>query len=686
MNLIKYKRVYITNVLKHPLFWVGMVLKIALSLFFTSKYLQELFIPFVDYFVDSGFQNPYKHFLAMGQKEAFPYPALMLYIMAMPKLLLGSLTIGPAKLLVYRLPILLADIAILLVLANWLKTRITQVIIIYWLSPVLIYINYVHGQLDALPIAMLFISLHFLFKEFIILSVMCFGAAVATKTSILLALPFFLIYLFRLALTFKDKMMSLVIIAASFIIANLQFTFDSSFIQMVYNNNEQRKIINASFKYSDSLSLYLIPIVYILLVMQCSLLIGRNRNIFIMFLGFAFGIIMLFIAPMPGWYYWIVPFFAYFYSKARLKNTAPLYALQILYLLYFMVINKLYIFKALEVLKIDEDVLAGVIFTALQTALVINCIWIYRQGIKIYEQQKLMLRPFLIGIGGNSGTGKTTLSDALKEVFGSKYATIVKGDDMHKWMRGDDNWSNHTHLNPKANDLHQEYIYLSDLKCGRIIKRRHYDHNTGQFHAEAILKSNEIIVFEGLHPFYIKGVRELFDLRIFIKLDNDIYLHWKTIRDTKKRGYSKEEVMLQIKKREKDYTMHIAPQEKYANILFELCCEDKISNIGDPEENPTLFLKIRCENTVSIEHYCDAIASFSSLHISHNYDMEDYQVLEIHGIPSKECIEIAASKLVAEELEEIGINLSLWEDGCLGLMQLFAIYYILEKEKYKDAR
>ena len=51
--------------------------------------------------------------------------------------------------------------------------------------------------------------------------------------------------------------------------------------------------------------------------------------------------------------------------------------------------------------------------------------------------QKLISQPFLLGVGGNSGVGKTTLSNALSKLFFPSNSVVIKGDDMHRWKRGD---------------------------------------------------------------------------------------------------------------------------------------------------------------------------------------------------------------------------------------------------------
>ena len=61
-------------------FYFGLFLKILLGSFLASHFLTELFIPFINYFVESGFSDPYSFFYEKNSANTFPYPALMLYI------------------------------------------------------------------------------------------------------------------------------------------------------------------------------------------------------------------------------------------------------------------------------------------------------------------------------------------------------------------------------------------------------------------------------------------------------------------------------------------------------------------------------------------------------------------------------------------------------------------------------
>ena len=159
----KLKEIFSSN-----LFWVGLALKIILSMSFASSYLTAYFIHFVNYYFESGFSNPYEFFSNSNNKDIFPYPTFMLIIMAIPRVFfsfMSNFEISSFSIFIYRLPLLFADFLILIVLSRLIKQNIRKIIIYYWLSPVLIYISYIHGQLDAIPVAVLFVSLYFLFKS-----------------------------------------------------------------------------------------------------------------------------------------------------------------------------------------------------------------------------------------------------------------------------------------------------------------------------------------------------------------------------------------------------------------------------------------------------------------------------------------------------------------------------------------
>ena len=124
---------------------------------------------------------------------------------------------------------------------------------------------------------------------------------------------------------------------------------------------------------------------------------------------------------------------------------------------------------------VNANIISNIFFTILQTMLFANCLFIYKSGILKYLDHKLFSDRFLLGICGDSGAGKSTIANAIESIFQKENTTIIHGDDMHKWERGNENWNKLTHLNPKSNFLHNEISQLKAIKNGESIMRRHYN-------------------------------------------------------------------------------------------------------------------------------------------------------------------------------------------------------------------
>jgi uridine kinase/Gpi18-like mannosyltransferase len=692
--------------LKHPLFWAGLVLKVICSVLFASNYLTHLFAPFVNYFVSQG-SDPYVYFIRHNQSNAFPYPALMLYILAVPRWLLSPFFSGDFNRISYldiftiRLSVLAADFTILCVLLRWLKGNYRKVLLFYWFSPVLIYINYIHGQLDAIPIALLFCSIYFLFKDRFFWASLFMALAVSAKTNILIVLPFYVIYAWR-ARYFPKRVFiaGLAAIPVIFVIINAPFIFSSEFIQMVFQNSEQGKVYNAFYDLGGSIKFYFIPAAYFGLIIQFLNFKAYDRNIFLIFLGFSFGILTLFIPPMQGWYYWIMPFFVFFFIRQigdkQHGFSIAFLALSGFYFLYFLLVPQSDYLEVFQVISpriaampnlfnyfaaqgTDLTQAGNIAFSLLQDSLFVSCIWIYLLGIRSNFNLKIQYQPLLIGIGGDSGSGKTTFTNLLQKVFHKKNISIVRGDDMHKWERGDKNWEVFTHLNPKANFLHEDMMHTAALKRGQRIDRRIYDHNEGKFTLPKQVDSNKIIIFEGLHPFYLSSQAKIFDLKIFIHTEDNLKLHWKAVRDIKKRGYTQEQVLKQIQDREADSLTFIKSQEDKADIVLSYLLKKELAEPGNEAESADICVKLRFDNNIDVNPLIGAIENKNALSIEHTY-FENNQEVEFYGNISAELISNLADEFIPD-LWDLGFIQPKWEEGYKGIIQLFTTYHIFYKMK-----
>jgi len=519
--------------------------------------------------------------------------------------------------------------------------------------------------------------------------------AIAAKTGMAIAYPFMLVYVALKRVGLRRWLLAAVLPPLVFLAANANQFGVPGFVRMVLETQEQFKVFDFSYSLGSGLVIYFVPMALFLLFARSLMFRTYNRDIFLMFLGFAFGILTLLIPPMPGWYFWVVPFFVYFVVKREEARPAFI-ALNVLYFAYFLVARhsdyyqifqtvapivsgRLNLYSYLALNGWPADVLVNLVFTLLQSALLLNIVWIYRKGIESNVRYKISYQPYLIGLAGDSGSGKSTLSALLSDKFGSDNTLLVHGDDLHKWERGDENWQRYTHLDPRANKLHDEVSTVRKLRGGQRILRRHYDHGTGRFTPESRLDPRKVVVFEGLHSLYLDNLRESYDLKIFVRPAEELRTHWKVARDVRERGYSPEKVLEQMRRREADSLEHIQGQEQHADLVIQYLNSVPITQPGDDSVDVGLQLRLDFGNDVDVTPLLAALGSVPTLTWEYNYD-ERRQSLVFKGNISEDQVEQLAYRLVPDLWDAVNSR-PRWSGGYNGVIQLFVGYYVFYRMK-----
>ena len=129
-------------------------------------------------------------------------------------------------------------------------------------------------------------------------------------------------------------------------------------------------------------------------------------------------------------------------------------------------------------------------------------------------------------------------------------------------------WQVMTHLNPMANDLEGFCNDLVSLTDGKCVLSRHYDHKTGKMSKPSRLDSNDFIIASGLHALYLPVLRECYNLKIYLDIDEGLRRHFKLKRDVRQRGHTVERVLGSFEKREPDSARFIRPQSRHADLIF----------------------------------------------------------------------------------------------------------------------
>lgn len=177
---------------------------------------------------------------------------------------------------------------------------------------------------------------------------------------------------------------------------------------------------------------------------------------------------------------------------------------------------------------------------------------------------------FAIGVAGDSGSGKTTFTQSIREIFGEDLVTTITLDDYHLYDRAQRREMGITPLDPVANRIDLIEEHLAELKAGRSITKPVYDHAIGSFGAPVSFAPGKIVILEGLHTLFTPQLRNLLDFTLFVEPDREVKETWKIRRDMAKRGYDRDQVLREILERQPDYLRFIAPQREFADVVVRI--------------------------------------------------------------------------------------------------------------------
>jgi phosphoribulokinase len=201
-------------------------------------------------------------------------------------------------------------------------------------------------------------------------------------------------------------------------------------------------------------------------------------------------------------------------------------------------------------------------------------------------------RPIVLGIVGDSAAGKSTLTEGLSRLLGPERVTHICTDDYHKYDRPERARLNITALHPDCNYLDILELHLERAHYGQPILKPVYDHSTGSLVRPEYVQPSEFVIVEGLLGFHTAAMRQFYDVKVFLDPPEELRRAWKVKRDTTKRGYTVEQVLLELDKRESDSAQFIHPQREYADIVVRFCAAPvAISDQADSHLNVQLVLR-----------------------------------------------------------------------------------------------
>ena len=672
------------KILIQPMFLVGLAARLVLIVLMMPAAVSQWYSPFLHVSTTALTLDPWSAWIADGgAAAAFPYGYAM-WATFIPLTLVAK-SVGLPLLYGYQLTLLAADFCLLLTLRRLLPDRDRLLLLAYWLSPIVVLASYGLGFNDLIPALFLCLSLVFLKHIRLKLAGALLAVAISAKLSMIVALPFFAIYLFNnraLRARFLGFVLGFSVVA---LLLGGGFLTSSAGIKMLLGNPEMVKVYQLAIGLPGNVSVYIVPLIYLVMLYLAWRVRRLNFDLFQASTGIAFLSIVLMTPASPGWVVWCLPFLAHYQAKSGRMAIFLVGVFSVVYVTSTLLVTPLQVANgrelALGVALQAPGQLGGHMASLLHTGMVaiglILVIRIWREAISRNDFFRLSRKPFVVGVAGDSGAGKDTFADAITVLFGGHSVVKISGDDYHLWDRQRPMWQVMTHLNPMANDLERFCNDLVSLTDGKRVLSRHYDHQTGQMSKPTLISSNDFIIACGLHALYLPILRECYNLKIYLDIDESLRRHFKLKRDVQQRGHTIDKVLGSLQSREPDSERFIRPQAEHADLILSLQpIHSRMLEDLDEKHPLRLKLVVKTKNGFNELSIHRVLVGVCGLHVDIAVGADGADVeMSIEGDVSAADVAMASEILCPPSLQFLDIPPK-WHDGMLGLMQLITLSHM----------
>jgi phosphoribulokinase len=306
-----------------------------------------------------------------------------------------------------------------------------------------------------------------------------------------------------------------------------------------------------------------------------------------------------------------------------------------------------------------------------------------------------MQQRLVVAVCGDSGSGKTTLTDGMVRVFGQDRITHICLDDYHTLDRATRLRTGISALHPDANDIPLMTEHIRRLARGESVVKPIYDHTTGTIGGPVELHPADILIVHGLHPLFTEELRNLSHVRIYLDPETALLQQWKIMRDSTSRGYTVQQVRLQMAARRQDSRLYIQPQKQYADIIVRFSRGSLYYRTRDLAHLDVRLIEAKHAPKIDLTDVLEVSQHGhrpALRHVEEEYAGEMRDVLEIDGnISHQKACELEdciwshmeeASHLRPERLGQLGlfyVGNVLRQSDPLALTQLIILYHVVSK-------
>lgn len=182
------------------------------------------------------------------------------------------------------------------------------------------------------------------------------------------------------------------------------------------------------------------------------------------------------------------------------------------------------------------------------------------------------MKPIIVGVAGGTGSGKTTVSQAILERVGPDRIAYIQHDSYYRDL-------SHLPLEERArvnfdhpDALENELLvqHLRQLCAGQPAEVPIYDFTTHTRRPETrTVYPHRVILVEGILIFADKTLRDMMDVKIFVDTDADIRFIRRLQRDIAERGRTMESVIRQYLETVRPMHLEfVEPSKRYADVII----------------------------------------------------------------------------------------------------------------------
>lgn len=186
-----------------------------------------------------------------------------------------------------------------------------------------------------------------------------------------------------------------------------------------------------------------------------------------------------------------------------------------------------------------------------------------------------MNKPYIIGIAGGSGSGKTFFLKCFLEHFSADEVCLVSQDDYYIPVAHNMTAEENKHYNfdlPRTIDREHFHQDILSLMNNEVIYKQEYTFNNPTAKPKTLeIKPAPILIVEGLFILHFEDIASKLNLKIFLETDEEVALKRRLKRDLEERGYSNEDVLYK-------WEHHVVPAYKEYLLPYRESCHKIVIN------------------------------------------------------------------------------------------------------------